>query len=127
MMMGEVEKRLEIVRACRDRYNSIVRNPLGDFTSFISTNRGFGNAGLKGGKPFLETVYGEITVKRFVIEYFVDRLMASGDRRYIYNYLPLSVFNLPTTYSLPELLTKETCLLSGDQEGTLIVPCPPYR
>jgi hypothetical protein len=68
MMMGEVEKRLEIVRACRDRYNGIVRNPLGDFTSFISTNRGFGNAGLKGGKPFLETVYGEITVKRFVIE-----------------------------------------------------------
>jgi len=24
------------------------------------------------------------------------------------------------------LLTKATLLLSGDQEGTLIVPCPPY-
>jgi hypothetical protein len=40
----------------------------GDFTSFISTETGFGNIGLKNGKPFLETVYGEITVKDFVIK-----------------------------------------------------------
>ena len=26
-----------------------------------------------------------------------------------------------------ELLTNANFLLSGDQEGTLIVPCPPYR
>jgi hypothetical protein len=39
----------------------------GDFTSFISTETGFGNVGLKQGKPFLETVYGEITVKNYVI------------------------------------------------------------
>jgi uncharacterized protein (DUF608 family) len=107
MLNGEVEKALEIVRACRDRYDGRIRNPfdeyecghwyaramssygmlqgltgvrydavtqemfidsrIGDFTSFISTETGFGNIGLKNGKPFLETVYGEITVKNFVI------------------------------------------------------------
>jgi hypothetical protein len=42
-------------------------NPkVGDFTSFISTETGFGNIGVKNGKPFLNTVYGEITVKEFV-------------------------------------------------------------
>ena len=39
---------------------------IGDFTSFISTDTGFGNVGLKNGKPFLKTVFGEITVKNFV-------------------------------------------------------------
>jgi uncharacterized protein (DUF608 family) len=108
MMMGEVEKGLQIVRACRDRYDGRTRNPFdeyecghwyaramssygmlqgftgvrydavsqelfitsraGDFTSFLSTETGFGNVGLKNGKPFLETVYGEITVKDFVIK-----------------------------------------------------------
>ncbi len=29
---------------------------------------GFGNIGLKNGKPFLNTVYGEITVKKFVVK-----------------------------------------------------------
>jgi uncharacterized protein (DUF608 family) len=107
MLNGEVEKALEIVRACRDRYDGRIRNPfdeyecghwyaramssygmiqgltgvrydavtqemfidtrIGDFTSFISTETGFGNIGLKNGKPFLETVYGEITVKKYVI------------------------------------------------------------
>jgi hypothetical protein len=107
MMMGEVEKALEIVMACRNRYNGIIRNPfdeyecghwyaramssygmlqgltgvrydavtqemfidtrIGDFTSFISTETGFGNVGLNKGKPFLETVYGEIMIKNFVI------------------------------------------------------------
>ncbi len=41
---------------------------IGDFTSFISTETGFGNVGLKNGKPFLETVFGEISVKKFVIK-----------------------------------------------------------
>ena len=36
---------------------------IGDFTGFISTETGFGNAGLKNGKPFLEVVFGEISVK----------------------------------------------------------------
>lgn len=30
-------------------------------------------------------------------------------------------------YFLPELLTNAIDLLSGDQDGTLMVPCPPYR
>lgn len=107
MLVGETEKALEIVRACRDRYDGRTRNPfdeyecghwyaramssygmlqgltgvrydavtqqmfinskVGDFTSFISTETGFGNIGMKNGKPFLETVYGEITLKDYII------------------------------------------------------------
>jgi len=107
MMNGEVKKGLDIVRACRDRYDGRVRNPfdeyecghwyaramssyallqgltgvrydaltqelfieseVGDFNSFISTETGFGNAGLKNGKPFLNTVFGTIPVKSFKI------------------------------------------------------------
>ncbi len=106
MMMGETEKGLEIVRAARDRYDGMIRNPFdeyecghwyaramssyamlqamtgvrydaveqvmyinsgaGDFTSFISTATGFGNVGMKEGKPFLDVVYGDITIKEFV-------------------------------------------------------------
>ena len=40
----------------------------GDFTCFISTETGFGNAGMKDGNPFIDIVYGEIKVKNFVIE-----------------------------------------------------------
>jgi len=108
MMMGEVEKGLDIVRACRNRYDGRVRNPfdeyecghwyaramssyallqgltgvrydaltqqmyidsgIGDFTSFISTETGFGNIGLKDGKPILKVAYGDITVKNFIIK-----------------------------------------------------------
>jgi uncharacterized protein (DUF608 family) len=108
MMMGEVEKGLEIVRTARDRYDGKIRNPFdeyecghwyaramssyamlqgltgvrydaidqvmyidsraGDFTSFISTATGFGNVNLKNDKPSLEVVYGDITVKKFVIK-----------------------------------------------------------
>jgi len=107
LLIGEKEKALEIVRACRNRYGGQVRNPfdeyecghwyaramssygmlqgltgvrydaitqemflngkIGDFTSFISTETGFGNTGIKNGKPFRDTVYGEITVKNYVI------------------------------------------------------------
>jgi uncharacterized protein (DUF608 family) len=107
MMIGEVQKGLDIVRACRDRYDGRVRNPydeyecghwyaramssyallqgltgvrydaitqelyidsrIGDFTSFISTETGFGNVGLKDGKPFLKPVYGTIAVKSFKV------------------------------------------------------------
>jgi hypothetical protein len=105
MMMGEVEKGLNIVKTARDRYDGRVRNPfdeyecghwyaralssyallqgltgvrydaltqtmhidsrIGDFTSFISTETGFGNVGLKDGKPFIKVAYGEIVVKDF--------------------------------------------------------------
>jgi uncharacterized protein (DUF608 family) len=54
------------------RYDAVTQemflgSRLGDFTCFISTENGFGNTGLKNSKPFLDTVYGEITVKKFVI------------------------------------------------------------
>jgi uncharacterized protein (DUF608 family) len=108
MMMGEVEKGLEIVRTARDRYDGRIRNPfdeyecghwyaramssyallqgltgvrydaldqvmyinsrIGDFTSFISTAKGFGNITLENGKPSLDVTYGEITVKKYIIK-----------------------------------------------------------
>jgi Glycosyl-hydrolase family 116, catalytic region len=107
MMMGEVDKGLEIVRTARNRYDGRIRNPFdeyecghwyaralssyamlqalsgarydavdqvmyinggkGDFTSFISTATGFGNVGMKDGKPFLNLAYGEIVVKDFIL------------------------------------------------------------
>jgi uncharacterized protein (DUF608 family) len=107
MMNGEVDKALDIVRACRKRYDGRVRNPfdeyecghwyaramssygmiqgltgvrydavtrelfidskIGDFTGFISTEAGFGNVGLKNGKPFINVVYGEINVNKYTV------------------------------------------------------------
>jgi uncharacterized protein (DUF608 family) len=107
MFMDQVEKGLEIVRTCRDRYNGKVRNPfdeyecghwyaramssysllqgltgvrydavdqilyidshIGDFTCFLSTGTGFGNIGLKNGKPFFKITYGEISIKKFIV------------------------------------------------------------
>lgn len=108
MFEGEVEKGLDIVRACRDRYDGRVRNPFNeyecgawyaramasygllegltgarydavdktlyidsrignDFTSFISTNTGFGNVGLKAGKPFIDVKYGTIDVAKCIV------------------------------------------------------------
>ena len=107
MMMGEVEKGLDIVRACRDRYDGRIRNPfneyecgnwyaramssygliqgltgvrydavektlyidsrVGDFTSFLSTETGFGTVSLKGGKPSVEVVSGVIDVRRYMV------------------------------------------------------------
>ncbi|WP_300704463.1 GH116 family glycosyl hydrolase [Bacteroides sp.] len=105
MFEGEVEKGLDIVRICRDRYDGRVRNPFNEyecgawyaralssyamlqaltgvrydavdstlyidskignnFTSFLSTETGFGNVGLKEGKPFIEVKYGKIDVKK---------------------------------------------------------------
>ena len=107
MFSGQVDKGLEIVRACRDRYDGSVRNPfneyecghwyaramasygmlqgltgarydavdqvmyidskIGDFTSFLSTETGFGNVGLKNGEPFFDVAYGELNIKKFII------------------------------------------------------------
>jgi len=108
MFEGEVEKGLEIVRACRSRYDGRIRDPFNEyecgsyyvramasygliegltgirfdavdgtlyidsrignnFTSFLSTNTGFGNAGLKNGKPFIDVKQGAIPVKRCVV------------------------------------------------------------
>jgi hypothetical protein len=46
---------------------TFIDSRIGDFTSFISTETGFGNVGLKNGKPFLNVAYGEITVKNFTV------------------------------------------------------------
>lgn len=107
MFSGQVEKGLDIVRACRDRYDGRTRNPfneyecghwyaramasygllqgltgarydaveqvlyidskIGDFTSFLSTETGFGNVGLKDGKPFYNGAYGELNIKKFIL------------------------------------------------------------
>jgi uncharacterized protein (DUF608 family) len=40
----------------------------GDFTSFISTATGFGNAGIRKGEPFVDVKYGEIPVKDIIIK-----------------------------------------------------------
>ena len=38
-----------------------------NFTSFLSTNTGFGNVGLKNGKPFIDVKHGVINVKKCVV------------------------------------------------------------
>lgn len=107
MLEGEAEKGLDIVRACRTRYDGISRNPfdeyecghwyaramssyamlqgltgvrydavdqvlyidskIGDFTSFLSTQSGFGNVGLKSNKPFYYGVSGDLKIKKYVV------------------------------------------------------------
>jgi len=54
------------------RYDAIdqvmyINGHKGDFTSFISTNTGFGNVGIRNGKPFIEVVYGDITVNKYIL------------------------------------------------------------
>ena len=109
MMKGEVNKGLDIVRACRNRYEGSIRNPFdeyecghwyaralssyslvqgltglsydavnkvltirsrigNDFQAFISTAGGYGLAGLKAGKPFVEVKSGSIPVEKFLIQ-----------------------------------------------------------
>lgn len=107
MLQGEVEKGLDIVRACRDRYDGTIRNPfneyecghwyaramssyamlqgltgvrydavdkvlyidsrVGDFTSFLSTESGFGNVGIKAGKPFYIGVVGNLNINKVIV------------------------------------------------------------
>jgi len=108
MMIGEVEKGLDIVRACRKRYDGKIRNPFNEyecghwyaramasygllqgltgvrydavdktlyidskignnFISFLSTETGYGNVGLKNGKPFVEVKMGEIDIRQISV------------------------------------------------------------
>lgn len=108
MLTGHVKEGLEIVQACRKRYDGRIRNPFDeyecghwyaramssygmiqgltglrydavtrtlfidsrigiDFKCFISTETGFGMAGLKRGKPFIDVRYGRIDVKSVVV------------------------------------------------------------
>jgi uncharacterized protein (DUF608 family) len=104
MFMGKVNEGLEIVRACRDRYDGRVRNPfneyecghwyaralssyaliqgltgvrfdavdkmlfvdsrVGDFTSFLSTDTGFGTVSLNNGKVNVHVAFGTIPVQK---------------------------------------------------------------
>ncbi len=108
IMKGLVHEGLEIIRACRKRYDGSIRNPFdeyecghwyaramasysllqaltgirydaiektlyidskvgSDFTSFLSTNTGFGNVGLKNNKPVIDIKYGEININQIII------------------------------------------------------------
>ena len=107
MLMGKVQEGLDIVQACRNRYDGRTRNPfneyecghwyaramssygmiegltgvsydavdktlyidskIGDFTSFISTAKGFGTVSLKSGKPSLKVVFGNIDVSKTMV------------------------------------------------------------
>ncbi len=44
-----------------------IDSKVGDFTSFLSTETGFGDVGLKDGKPFFRMVYGSLDVKRVMV------------------------------------------------------------
>jgi hypothetical protein len=108
MLEGFVDKGLDVVRTCRDRYDGGIRNPFDeyecghwygralssygllqgltgvrydavdkvlfidsrtevDFTVFLATETGFGNAGLKNGKPFLNVISGKIDAKEAMV------------------------------------------------------------
>lgn len=107
MFNGEVEKGLDIVQACRKRYDGTVRNPfneyecghwyaramssygllqgltgvrydavdkaiyidskIGDFSSFIATEKGFGTVSWRKGIPSLEVAYGFIPATHAVV------------------------------------------------------------
>jgi len=54
------------------RYDAVdqtlfIDSKIGDFTSFLSTETGFGNVGLKKGKPFLNIVHGFLDVKKVIV------------------------------------------------------------
>lgn len=55
------------------RYDAVTKtlyvdSKIGDFTSFLSTDSGFGNVVYKDGKARLEVVYGRIPVEKTVVE-----------------------------------------------------------
>ena len=44
-----------------------IHSQMGDFTSFLSTESGFGNVTLNNGRPTLEVVYGTIEVEKCLV------------------------------------------------------------
>jgi len=107
MLMVNVKEGLDILRASRNRYDGIVRNPfneyecghwyaralssygylqaltgvrydavdktlfidskIGDFTCFLSTEKGFGTVTFKSGKPSVNIAYGNIDIEKINI------------------------------------------------------------
>ena len=61
---------------CFDAVDHIlyIDSKIGDFKSFISTEKGFGNVGLKDGKPFFKMVYGNLDVKKVLVSRVEMRL-----------------------------------------------------
>lgn len=54
------------------RYDAIgktlyIDSRVGDFVSFLSTGTGFGNVGLKDGKPFVKVVLGTIDIRKVLV------------------------------------------------------------
>ena len=54
------------------RYDAVdhtlyVDSKIGDFKSFLSTKTGFGNVGLKNGKPFINITYGNLDIKKVIV------------------------------------------------------------
>ncbi|WP_153798138.1 GH116 family glycosyl hydrolase [Foetidibacter luteolus] len=54
------------------RYDAVdkalhIKSKIGDFTTFISTAKGFGTITLKAGKPFVKVVYGKIDISKTFI------------------------------------------------------------
>ncbi|MEQ8809957.1 MAG: GH116 family glycosyl hydrolase, partial [Imperialibacter sp.] len=54
------------------RYDAVdktlyVDSRVGDFTSFLSTEKGFGTVSLKGGQPSLDVAHGEISVDKVIV------------------------------------------------------------
>jgi len=65
------------------RYDAVdgtlyIDSRIGDnFTSFLSTNTGFGNVGLKNGKPFIDVKQGAITVKKCVVSGVEEKIIST--------------------------------------------------
>jgi uncharacterized protein (DUF608 family) len=54
------------------RYDAVERtmyidSKVGDFTTFISTDKGFGTVSLMNGKPLVEVVFGNIDIKNYIV------------------------------------------------------------
>jgi hypothetical protein len=54
------------------RYDAVdktlyIDSKIGDFTSFLSTETGFGNVGLKNGKPFIKVSYGSLEPQKIIV------------------------------------------------------------
>lgn len=61
------------------RYDAVdqtlyIDSKVGDFTSFLSTETGFGNVGLINGKPFLKMVYGNLFIKKVMVSGVLQQL-----------------------------------------------------
>lgn len=52
-----------------------IDSKVGDFKSFLSTEYGFGNVGLRKGDPFVDIIYGKIEILKVVVSGIEKRLL----------------------------------------------------